>query len=161
LFESKILMELRAFFRRHRDRERLTGFFIISPDFTNIASMRNSNIGSKNLIANQALDLLNRAFRGETVMVPPIWSDVRLSTSSESKSTSSPNMFFAAPIKNKQGNVIAVVTQRVDPARDFTRLIQLGRLGQSGETYAFGPYGKRLSESRFEEQSAFATPEGI
>jgi PAS domain S-box-containing protein len=151
LFESKILMELRAFFRRHRDRERLTGFFIISPDFTNIASMRNSNIGSKNLIANQALDLLNRAFRGETVMVPPIWSDVRLSTSSESKSTSSPNMFFAAPIKNKQGNVIAVVTQRVDPARDFTRLIQLGRLGQSGETYAFGPYGKLLSESRFEE----------
>jgi polar amino acid transport system substrate-binding protein len=60
-------------------------------------------------------------------------------------------MFFAAPIKNKQGNVIAVVTQRVDPARDFTRLIQLGRLGQSGETYAFGPYGKLLSESRFEE----------
>ena len=63
LFDSKILMELRVFFQRHRDRERQTGFFIISPDFTNIVSMRNSNIGSKNLIANQALDLLNRAFR--------------------------------------------------------------------------------------------------
>jgi hypothetical protein len=44
-----------------------------------------------------------------------------------------------------------VVTRRVDPARDFTRLIQLGRLGQSGETYAFDRYGKLLSESRFDE----------
>ena len=60
-------------------------------------------------------------------------------------------MFFAAPIKNKQGKTIAVVTQRVDPSRNFTRLIQLGRIGKSGETYAFGQYGKLLSESRFEE----------
>jgi PAS domain S-box-containing protein len=144
-------MEIRAFFRRHRDRERLTRFFVISPDFTNIVSMRNSDIGSKNPIASQALDLLNRAFRGETVMVPPIWSDAPLNTSSEGKSTSSPTMFFAAPIKNKQGNVIAVVTQSADPTRDFTRLIQLGRLGKSGESYAFDAYGKLLTESRFEE----------
>ena len=27
LFESKTLMEIRAFFRRHRDRERMTGFY--------------------------------------------------------------------------------------------------------------------------------------
>ena len=60
-------------------------------------------------------------------------------------------MFFAAPIKNKEGKIIAVVTQRVDPAMDFTRLIQLGRIGKSGETYAFGRYGKLLSESRFDE----------
>jgi PAS domain S-box-containing protein len=151
LFESKTLMEIRAFFRRHRDRERLTGFFVISPNFTNIVSMRNSDIGSKNLIASQALDLLNGAFRGETVMVPPIWFDAPLNTSSEGKSASTPTMFFAAPVKNKQGNVIAVVTQSVDPTRDFTRLIQLGRLSKSGETYAFGAYGKLLTESRFEE----------
>ena len=60
-------------------------------------------------------------------------------------------MFLAAPIKNKQGSVIAVVTQRIDPSRNFTRLIQLGRIGKSGETYAFGLYGKLLSESRFDE----------
>jgi PAS domain S-box-containing protein len=60
-------------------------------------------------------------------------------------------MFFAAPVKNIQGQVIAVVTQRVDPSLDFSRLIQLGRIGQSGETYAFGRYGKLLSESRFED----------
>ncbi|MGD9086654.1 MAG: hypothetical protein PVJ41_16875, partial [Desulfobacterales bacterium] len=48
LFESKALRDLRVFFRLHRDREGQTGFFIISPDFINIASMRNSNVGTKN-----------------------------------------------------------------------------------------------------------------
>ena len=60
LFESKTLMEIRAFFRRHRDRERLTGFFVISPDFTNIVSMRNDDIGSKNPIASPSAIQLNQ-----------------------------------------------------------------------------------------------------
>jgi len=151
LLESEVLRELRAFFQRNRDQSGQAGFFIISPDFVNIASMRNSNMGDKNLIASQALDLLNRAFQGETVMVPPIWSDVALSSSSEGKPSRTPTMFFAAPIKNRRGDVIAVVTQRVNPSKDFTRLIQLGRIGKSGETYAFGRYSNLLSESRFDE----------
>ena len=74
---SEILKELRAFFRHHKDEFEQAGFFVIAPDFVNIASMRDSNIGAKNLIANQALDLINRAFQGETVMVPPICSGGR------------------------------------------------------------------------------------
>jgi polar amino acid transport system substrate-binding protein len=151
LLKSEVLKELRAFFQYKRNQFGQAGFFIISPDFVNIASMRNSNLGAKNLIANQALDLLNSAFRGEAVMVPPIWSHVSLSPSSESKPKSSPAMFFAAPIKNIEGKIIAVISQRVDPSMDFTRVIQLGRIGKSGETYAIGSYGKLLSESRFEE----------
>lgn len=149
LLKSDALQELRAFFQPRKYQFGEAGFFIISPDFVNIGSMRDRNIGAKNLIANQALDLLNRAFRGEALMVPPIWSDIPLITGTDSVSRMSPSMFFAAPIKNKQGDVIAVVTQRIDPSRNFTRLIQLGRIGESGETYAFGPYGKLLSESRF------------
>jgi len=149
LLKSEALPQLRTLFQRHRNQFGQAGFFIISPDFINIASMRDSNIGAKNLIASQALDLLNRAFEGEAVMVPPIWSDIPLKTALDSKDKKSASMFFAAPIKNKQTKVIAVVTQRVDPSRDFTRLIQLGRIGKSGETYAFGRYGKLLSESRF------------
>ncbi len=151
LSESKILENLREFFKRNRDQFGEAGFFVISPDFVNIASMRDSNMGEKNLVANQALDLLNRAFVGETVMIPPIWSDIPLSSTSEVKSKTSPTMFFAAPIKNKQSKVIAVVAQRIDPARDFSRINQLGRIGQSGETYSFGRYGKLLSKSRFDD----------
>jgi polar amino acid transport system substrate-binding protein len=152
LSESEILKELRAFFRHHKNEFGQAGFFVIAPDFFNIASMSDINIGTQNLIASQALDLLNRAFQGETVMVPPIWSEVPLSSSSEGKFKRTTTMFFAAPVKNIQGKIIAVVAQSVDPSMDFSRLIQLGRIGKSGETYAFSRYGKLLSESRFDEE---------
>jgi len=151
LLKSNALQELRAFFLPRKYQFGQAGFFIISPDFVNIGSMRDDNLGAKNLMANQALDLLNKAFRSKTVMVPPIWSDVPLNSSSDGKPQNTPTMFFAAPVKNIQNKIIAVVAQRGDPSMDFTRLIQLGRIGESGETYSFGRYGKLLSESRFED----------
>jgi PAS domain S-box-containing protein len=60
-------------------------------------------------------------------------------------------MFFAAPVKNLQGQIIATVARQIDPSQDFTRLIQLGRIGKTGETYAFDRYGKLLSQSRFDQ----------
>ena len=151
LLKSQTLQELRDFLQYGRDPFGQARFLVISPDFINIGSMRDHNVGAKNLIANQALDLLNRTFKGQTVMVPPIWSDIPLITSLDGKNEKSPAMFFAAPIKDLQERVIAVIAQRVDPAIDFTRLIQLGRIGKSGDTYAFGQYGKLLSESRFDQ----------
>jgi PAS domain S-box-containing protein len=152
LSESETIKELRAFFRYERDQFGQSRFFLISPDFINIASMHDNNMGVRNLIASQALDRLNRAFRGKAVMVPPIWSGDLLNSTIDAKSQTTPTMFFAAPVKDVQDKIIAVVTQRVDPSIDFTRLIQLGRIGKTGETYAFDRYGKLLSQSRFDEE---------
>ena len=149
LLKSDTLKELRDFFHYRKNEFGQAGFFIISPDFINIASMHDGNIGAKNLIASQALDRLNEAFQGEVVMVPPIWSDIPLITDRDGNNKQSTSMFFAAPIKNKQGKIVAVLAEQVDPSKDFSRLVQLGRIGKSGETYAFGRYGKLLSESRF------------
>ena len=149
LLKSDTLKELRDFFQYRKNQFGQAEFFIISPDFINIASMWDGNMGDRNLIANQALDRLNRAFQGEAVIVPPIWSDIPMIAAVDGKNKNATSMFFAAPIKSKRGNIIAVVAERVDPSRNFSRLIQLGRIGKSGETYAFGPYGKLLSESRF------------
>jgi PAS domain S-box-containing protein len=151
LLKNPSLRELRILFEINKDQFGKASFFIIAPDFINIASMGDKGIGSKNLIASQALDLLNRAFTGETVMVPPIWADVDLASSSGNKVSTLPNLFFLAPVKNFQGQIIATVARQIDPSRNFTRLIQLGRIGKTGETYAFGRYGKLLSQSRFDE----------
>jgi len=151
LLKSQGLRELRKFFQSNQDRFGMAGFAVVAPDFINIAAMQDTVLGTRNLIANQALDLLNRAFRGETVMIPPIWSDLPRASSSSPNPGAAPTMFFAAPIHNLDGKIIAILAQRVDPTHDFTRLIQLGRIGKSGETYAFGEYGKFLSESRFED----------
>ena len=151
LLKSPTLRDLRIFFQNNKDRFGKASYFLIAPDFVNIASIGDKNLGSKNRIASQALDLLNRAFKGEAIMVPPIWSDVSLSTSLNKSPKTIPTMFFAAPIKNLQGQIIATVARQIDASQDFTRLIQLGRIGKTGETYAFGLYGKLLSQSRFDE----------
>ena len=151
LLESGVLYEMRELFQQKKDRFGQAGFFIISPDFVNIASMSDKNIGSKNRIASQALDRLNRAFQGETVLVPPVWSDVELTSSSGNMVGTLPTMFFVASIKDNQGQIIATVARQIDPSQDFTRLIQLGQIGKTGETYAFSKYAKLLSESRFDE----------
>ena len=151
LLKNPALNELRRFFQNNKDRFGQANYFIIAADFVNIASMGDKNLGSKNRIASQALDLLNRAIKGETVMVLPIWVDAGLASLSGNKTGALPTMFFVASVKNIQGQIIAVVARQVDPSKDFTRLIQLGRIRKTGETYAFGRYGKLLSESRFDE----------
>jgi PAS domain S-box-containing protein len=151
LLKSRALKELRRFFLNNKDRFGRASYFIIATDFANIASMGDKDIGSKNRIASQSLDLLNRAFKGETVMVPPIWADAVLASSSGDNLVNIPTMFFVAPIKNLQDQIIATVARQIDPSQDFSRLIQLGRIGNTGETYAFGRYGKLLSQSRFDE----------
>jgi len=152
LLKSQGLKELRNFFQNNKDRFNNAAFFVISPDHTNIASMSDSELGEKNPIANQALDLFNRAMRGETVMIPPIWSNAVFHSPAGLRTGVQPSMFFAAAIKNLAGQTIAVLAQLVDPSRDFSRLIQLGRIGKTGESYAFGKYGRFLSESRFENE---------
>jgi PAS domain S-box-containing protein len=141
LLQSGVLTELRHFFHYNKDRFRNTGFYIINPEYKNIASLRDVEIGMTNAIALQRRDLIAKVFQGKSVMVPPLRSDV-----TGAKAT----MFFAAPIFNDPGDIIAVLAQRVNPSEDFTRLIQLGRIGNSGETYAFSKYGSLLSRSRFD-----------
>ena len=136
-----------------KEKEKLgdTGFFIIAPDGTSIASMRDENVGTANLIHKQRKALLDRVFRGETVLVPPIVSDVSLKTEGGKVVAKAPTMFFAAPIRDIAGKAVAVLTMRLDPSKDFTRITQLGRIGQSGETYVFDNQARLITESRFDD----------
>jgi predicted Ser/Thr protein kinase len=61
-------------------------------------------------------------------------------------------MFVAAPIRDENLQVIAALALRIDPTAEFARILQLGRMGESGETYAFDADGLMLSGSRFEEE---------
>ena len=127
------------------------GFCVIAPDRISIASKRDANVGSRNLIDEQRPAELQKAFSGKTVFIPPIYSDVPLLDASGRMQTDAPTTFIAAPIRDSGGAVIAVLTQHIDPAHDFTRLCLVGRMGQSGETYAFDGTARLLMESRFDE----------
>ncbi len=123
------------------------GFFIINQDGISVASGRDSNVGTHNLIAEQRPDLLALIFSGEAVFVPPIYSDVAIGDTDVARSIS---LFIAVPIQRNDGEVIAALTMRLDPAQDFSRVMQFSRVGVSGESYAFDQTGTLLSASRFE-----------
>lgn len=58
---------------------------------------------------------------------------------------------FGQPVKDESGRVIAALIMGTDLGRGLTRITQMGRIGQTGETYAFDKTGLMLSESRFNE----------
>tara|TARA_R110002124_G_scaffold64985_2_gene177325 strand:+ start:133998 stop:135806 length:1809 start_codon:yes stop_codon:yes gene_type:complete len=146
------LTALREFFLNHEDRWGNAGFFVIAPDYTNIASMRDSNIGVQNLIVDYRPALIERAFAGETVFVPPIPSDVPLEGQKNIAGMNvPPTLFFVAPII-VDGNVIALLAQRHDIRNEYMKIFTVTRPSKTGETYAFDQEGRLLSDSRFEEQ---------
>ncbi len=60
-------------------------------------------------------------------------------------------MFVAAPIRDDSFQVVGVLGLRIDPDKEFSRIMQLGRFGETGETYTFDNQGRMASESRFDE----------
>ena len=149
LLASPALAETRGLLQTQLDRHHLRGFFLIAPDFTNLASMRDANLGWRNLIAEERPALLRKAFGGKTVFVAPLPSDVPLSNGAGATRPAAPTMFVASPVRAADGRVIAVLALRFDPDRELSPVLATGRLGQSGETYAFDGDGRLLAGSRF------------
>lgn len=127
------------------------GFFVIGPEDINIGSSRDINIGARSLLAEKG-DFLKRVWGGEIAISSVVVSDVPLPGLSGNLVEGLPTMFIGAPVLDGDGEVIAVFTFRIDPFADFTAILQRGRLGASGETYAFDSDGVLISESRFDEQ---------
>ena len=65
--------------------------------------------------------------------------------------TGVPTMFVAAPIRDDSFQVVGVLALRIDPEKEFSRILSLGRFGESGETYAFDKNGLMVSNSRFDD----------
>jgi len=152
LVEDDALQRARDAINADIERLGYLGFFIIAPDSINLASMRDANVGVRNVIADQRPDLLERVFRGESTIIPTIFSDISPQDSLAAASRKSPTMFAATPIFDASGKVLAAFTIRIDPINDFSSLTGLGRIGVSGETYAFNRDGYLLTESRFNDQ---------
>jgi serine/threonine protein kinase len=94
---------------------------------------------------------LNRALEGDVVVSPPFPSYVLMKDEKGRLRTGVPSMFVVAPVRDANFQVIAALGLRIRPEREFTQLLQLGRVGQSGETYAVDKTGLMVSSSRFDE----------
>jgi len=124
-------------------------FFIVAPDYINIATMNDTLLGKPNPVAGKS-DYLDKVFRGHFQLTHPIMTANLSSIRSDSLDEAQPTMFLCAPIKDETDAVIAALSLQIDPGYDFSHIAYIGRFGETGDTYAFDRSGKILTQSRFE-----------
>lgn len=151
LVKSSAQEKLRVLFKPVIKAKGYQGFFIIGPDKTNLASSRDENVGIKSLLARQK-KFEETIWSGQTALSLPLHSDVPLPDENGQLRSGVPTMFVGAPVRDETDTVIAIFCFRINPAKEFTTIFQRGRIGKSGETYAFDGQGYLISESRFDEQ---------
>ena len=151
LLNSSVQNQIRKFIQPTLTWHNLSGFFLISLDNINLASTREENIGTVNLLISQA-GIMQKLNKGETVVTLPQPSDIPLPNAQGILTPFYPTMFMAAPIKDENHKIIAFLSLRIDPSDDFIKVFQRGQLGETGETYAFNSQGVLISNSRFDDQ---------
>lgn len=143
---------IRSKFAPFLSEEHYQGMFVIAPDYISIASMRDSNTGTANLLSGQK-GFLRSVFAGESRISLPQLSDVPLNNHrADGFEGNAPTMFICSPVYNKAEEVIAVLAFRIDPERNFSRIVQTGRIGKSGDTYFLNRDGLLVTDSRFDDQ---------
>ncbi len=138
---SPDLAALREALAPHLAQEGDLAFWVVRPDGRNLASSRDADLLEENVLAGAAPDALERVFAGASQWIRPL----RLATGE-------PACFVAAPVADEAGTISAAFVLAIDPARRFTRIIQLARTGETGDTYAFDHNGVMLTEGRFPDQ---------
>ncbi len=96
--------------------------------------------------------VLTKTLEGEPSVSVPFKSMVLLKDKTGRMRTGTPTMFVCAPVRDDNFQVVAVLALRIRPEREFTEILQLGRLGESGETFAVDRQGLLVSNSRFDEK---------
>lgn len=123
------------------------GFFIADRNFKIVAASADETIGVQSI--NQ-YGFLAGVFDGRATVSVPMPSLTAIRDENGQLRTGRPCMFAAAPIRDDNLQIIGALALRINPEREFTRILQLGRMGKSGETYAFDRDGVLVSNSRFD-----------
>jgi eukaryotic-like serine/threonine-protein kinase len=97
-------------------------------------------------------ELFQKAIKGEASITPPFGSMVMLKDETGRLRSGVPTMLVCAPVRDTDFEVIGVLALRIRPELEFTRILQLGQFGASGETYAFNKSGLMVSNSRFDDE---------
>lgn len=96
-------------------------------------------------------ELFQKALKGKASVTPPFGSVVMLKDETGRLRSGVPTMLVCAPVRDVDFEVVGVLALRIRPELEFTRILQLGQFGNSGETYAFDKSGLMVSNSRFDE----------
>lgn len=126
-----------------------SGYFVADKSKTILAASSAAIVGERDIVEYDRF--LTRVLEGETVVSPPFPSVVMMKSESGKSRMGQPTMYVCAPLRDASFQVIGALALQIRPDREFTRILQLGRVGESGETYAFNSDGVMVSNSRFDD----------
>ena len=140
-----------VYFQEREDEFGANGFFIINREHFNIAASNDALVNELNLVTNMRPDLLDQAFAGEPVFIPPFHTEAE-SRFNTGATFSELNIFIAAPIQDLDGSILAVLLQRLNSSGRLSTILQKGRMGETGESYLVTRQGEMVTDSRFMDQ---------
>lgn len=146
---SKLHQELTTELSPAISSHNYAGFFVADKNKRIISSSYGALIGQQDIPEYD--HFLSRALDGETVISPPFPSVVMMESTGDRARMGVPTMYACAPLRDQSFQVIGVLAMQIRPELEFTQILQLGRVGASGETYAFNADGVMISNSRFDE----------
>ncbi len=144
---SPDMLGLREILRPVSQEHEHIGFVVIDPKGNQIAALLDEPVGKIQVSLHS--DFVSQALKGKPIISLPFKAVVKLPDAKNVFKDGQSTMFSAAPVRDDDGNVIAVLSFRIKPWLDFTRVMQIARAGDTGETYAFNRKGKMISKSRF------------
>lgn len=151
LQDSPAQQALRVWFIRMQKATHYRDYFVVGPNHINLASNRDQNIGVENLLVGQE-GFLAGIWAGQTAISLPTKSDALLTDNDGRLVSGLPSMFVAVPIRNDADEVMAIFMFRLDPEKEFTNILKQGRIGNTGESYAFDRKARLISQSRFDDR---------
>jgi hypothetical protein len=125
------------------------GYFVVDRSQRIIASSHPALVGQQQIEEYESW--LSTALDGQAIVCPPFSSVVMLEDNSGRERMGEPTMYVCAPFRDARYQVVAALALQIRPERHFTEILQLGRMGESGETYAFDTKGVMVSNSRFDD----------
>ena len=120
------------------------GFAIVATTGLILAASEERMIGERLTAPGQAR--LARVFEQPAVWNAPAWRGQYLE--SEALQEDITLMSIAASIAGNNGRPLAALVLFIPPEKDFTRILSIARMGDSGDTYAFDADGLMLSDTR-------------
>lgn len=130
------------------DPNRYSGYAIINRNGVTITTFDTVGIGLK--ISREGSNFFYPVFNGESKFAPPYYSPHR-EKYKHSGLFGKPNVVVGVPIYDFNGNIIAAFIAARDAHDEFSDLLHVNRLGETGESYVINKNGLLLTESRFEE----------
>jgi tRNA A-37 threonylcarbamoyl transferase component Bud32 len=132
--------EILATLTRVAEENAYLGYVLVSENGVVLSAADIDVVGQQ--VPDGMLPIIRRVFEGQALMSEPF----------RGREASVLLMAVFSPVVDTDGKPVAALAFIIDPETDFTRILSVAQMGESGHTYAFSRSALLLSDCRFEEQ---------